>query len=292
MLTQISASKDAPGGSIQITFSTIPTTPAGKVDRAALPEPVYAAREYIAPRTVTETLVADIYAEVLGIERVGAADDFFDVGGNSLTATRVIAHVNAAFGTAIPVRAVFDAPTVADLAEVVESSGETDRPALVQGPRPERIPLSPAQARMWIINRYDPESVAYNIPLVLRLSGELDVAALQAAVTDVLGRHESLRTIYPDVDGVGYQQVLPVSEVEPDLSPIDVTETQLVQSITDLVSSGFDVSTTMASCSSLRLRNALGLVGVSFTITCTTSPELKSLESSVYLPPSGSVVGL
>ncbi|CRK52520.1 Non-ribosomal peptide synthetase [Rhodococcus sp. RD6.2] len=229
-----------------MVLDAIPTTPAGKVDRAALPEPVYAPREYVAPRTVTETLLADIYAEVLGIERVGATDDFFDVGGNSLTATRVIAHVNASFGTAIPVRAVFDAPTVAALAEVVESSGETDRPALLQGPRPERIPLSPAQARMWIINRYDPESVAYNIPLVLRLSGDLDVAALQAAVSDLVERHEVLRTIYPDSESGPYQLILPVSEGAQLPDPIVVAdESELRAAVFGELSRGFDVTTTV-----------------------------------------------
>ncbi len=245
-----------------MVLDAIPTTPAGKVDRAALPEPVYAAREYVAPRTVTETLVADIYAEVLGIERVGATDDFFDVGGNSLTATRVIAHVNAAFGTAIPVRAVFDAPTVADLAEVVESSGETDRPALVQGPRPERIPLSPAQARMWIINRYDPESVAYNIPLVLRLSGELDVAALQAAVTDLLERHEVLRTVYPDSESGPHQVILPVSEATVLPDPIVVAdESALRAAVLGELSRGFDVTT------SVPLRGGIFRIGDDHVLT-------------------------
>ncbi|WP_152447813.1 non-ribosomal peptide synthase/polyketide synthase, partial [Rhodococcus triatomae] len=237
-------------------LDAVPTTPAGKVDRAALPEPVYAPREYVAPRTVTETMIADIYAEVLGVERVGADDNFFDIGGNSLTATRVVAHVNAAFDTAVPVREVFDAPTVAALAQVVESAGSSDRPALVAGPRPERIPLSPAQARMWILNRYDPESVAYNIPLVLRLSGDLDVPALQAAVSDLVERHEVLRTVYPDTESGPYQLILPASgagaatgdaargAVLPD--PVVVDDEQALRAaIFAELSRGFDVTTSV-----------------------------------------------
>ncbi|MGW5073598.1 non-ribosomal peptide synthase/polyketide synthase [Rhodococcus sp. NPDC004095] len=237
-------------------LDSIPTTPAGKVDRAALPEPVYAPREYVAPRTVTETMIADIYAEVLGAERVGADDNFFDIGGNSLTATRVVAHVNAAFATAVAVREVFDAPTVAALAQVVESAGSSDRPALVAGPRPEHIPLSPAQARMWILNRYDPESVAYNIPLVLRLSGDLDVAALQAAVSDLVERHEVLRTVYPDTESGPYQLILPASGasaatghvfegvVLPD--PVVVEDEQALRAaIFAELSRGFDVTTSV-----------------------------------------------
>ncbi|MGW6693671.1 non-ribosomal peptide synthase/polyketide synthase, partial [Rhodococcus sp. NPDC054953] len=224
----------------------MPRTPAGKVDRRALPEPVFAARPYVAPRTVTESLIADIYVEVLGTTRVGAEDDFFDLGGNSLSATRVVAHVNAAFGTALAVRSVFDAATVAALAVAVDSAGVSDRPALTRGTRPYRIPLSPAQSRMWILNRYDPASVAYNIPLVLRLSGDLDVPALRSAVGDLVDRHEVLRTVYPDSAAGPTQWILPAAEATVLRDPVEVADGAALRSaILAELSQGFDVTTSV-----------------------------------------------
>ncbi|WP_455901355.1 non-ribosomal peptide synthase/polyketide synthase [Rhodococcus gordoniae] len=226
-----------------MVLDEMPLGSSGKVDRKALPDPVFETRGFRAPTTPVEEVVAGVFAGVLGVDRVGLDDDFFALGGNSLIATQVVARLGSELGTVVPVRVLFEAPGVAALAARVEQSDAQGRTPLVVQERPERVPLSLAQQRMWFLNRFEPESAVNNIPVAVRLTGALDVEALRSAVADVLGRHESLRTIYPDVDGVGYQQVLPVSEVEPDLSPIDVTETQLVQSITDLVSSGFDVST-------------------------------------------------
>ncbi|UGT45855.1 amino acid adenylation domain-containing protein [Nocardia yamanashiensis] len=189
----------------------LPLTGNGKVDRAALPEPQVTGQPFRAPGTESERLVAGVFAEVLEVERVGADDDFFQLGGNSLSATRVAARLSAASGSRVPVREVFDAPTVSELAFRLAAGTRSAgaRPRLTARPRPAEIPLSFAQQRLWLLNRLDPDSSAYNIPLVLRLTGEVDIAAMTVALHQLLARHEALRTYYPESGGIGRQVVLP-----------------------------------------------------------------------------------
>ncbi|WP_253277343.1 non-ribosomal peptide synthase/polyketide synthase [Rhodococcus sp. RD6.2] len=227
-----------------MVIDEIPRTPVGKLDRKALPEPVFESRPYRAPSTPVEETVADVFADVLGVDLVGLDDDFFELGGNSLIATQVVARIGAALDTTVPVRVLFEASTVAALAAAVESiAGTGARPALVAQARPDRIPLSLAQQRMWFLNRFDPESVVYNLPLALAMSGELDVVALEQAVADVIGRHEALRTVYPDTGGEICQVVLPAVEAAPALSPEPVPTTELYSVLAEFFSVGFDVST-------------------------------------------------
>ncbi|WP_280458108.1 condensation domain-containing protein, partial [Nocardia carnea] len=201
-----------------VELDALPLTVNGKLDRKALPEPVFEATEFRAASTPIEEIVANIFAEVLGAERVGADDDFFALGGNSLIATQVAARLSKALDTTVPVRAVFEASTVAGLAVRVEQhAGSGGRAALVPQPRPDRLPLSLAQQRMWFLNRFDQQSVAYNIPLAIRLSGALDVDALRAAVADLVGRHEVLRTVYPETESGPVQVILPVDQAVPQL---------------------------------------------------------------------------
>ncbi|MFC4126656.1 non-ribosomal peptide synthase/polyketide synthase [Nocardia rhizosphaerae] len=197
-----------------VRLPAMPINASGKLDRKALPEPDFrvAAAEFRAPVTATERAVADLFAELLGVDAVGLDDDFFRLGGNSLVATRAVARLQASFGVRVDVRDFFDSPTVAVLAKLVEDGRADDRPALVAGARPEVLPLSPAQQRMWFLNRFDPESGAYNIPIAVRLSGDLELPALRAAVGDLLARHEVLRTAYPERDGVGTQHVLTIDQ--------------------------------------------------------------------------------
>ena len=195
--------------SVLVVLDELPLNSSGKLDRKALPAPVFEAREFRAPQTAVEQVVASVFAEVLGVERVGLDDDFFALGGNSLIATQVVARLGAALDTRVPVRVLFEASTVGELAVRVEQvSGGGAGVPLVARVRPAQIPLSLAQQRMWFLNRLDPGSAANNIPVAIRLSGSLDVDALQAAVSDVVARHESLRTVYPEIDGVGFQKVL------------------------------------------------------------------------------------
>ncbi|PTR22847.1 non-ribosomal peptide synthase protein (TIGR01720 family)/amino acid adenylation domain-containing protein [Rhodococcus sp. OK519] len=230
--------------SVVTVIDALPLTPSGKLDSRALPAPVFPTREFVQPRTRTEVIVADVFADVLGIVGVGAEDDFFDLGGNSLSATRVIARVNELRRTRVGVKELFDAPTVAALAARLDHTRpQDDRPALVAGPRPAQLPLSPAQQRMWFLNQFDPASPAYNIPLVVRLAGALDVSALQAAIGDVLVRHESLRTRFPQSDGGPHQVIVPADEVILDLDPVTVPgEDALRTAIADELAGGFDVT--------------------------------------------------
>ncbi|WP_157533777.1 condensation domain-containing protein, partial [Nocardia otitidiscaviarum] len=181
-----------------VVLDELPLNVNGKLDRKALPEPEFESTAFRAPATPIEEIVAGVFAEVLGADRVGADDDFFALGGNSLLATQVAARIGAALDARVPVRVLFEASSVAGLAARVEQhAGAGDRRALTAQPRPERVPLSLAQQRMWFLNQFDTASAAYNIPVAVRLSGDLDVGALQQAVADVIARHETLRTIYP-----------------------------------------------------------------------------------------------
>ncbi|HTM85408.1 MAG TPA: amino acid adenylation domain-containing protein, partial [Mycobacterium sp.] len=193
-----------------VVIEEFPLTSSGKVDRKALPAPVFAATAFRAPQTQTEKIVATVFTEVLDVDQVGLDDDFFALGGDSLIATRVSARLQLALGREVPVRYLFDASTVGDLAQYLRRHrGGPARPPLRVMPRPERVPLSHAQQRLWFLNRFEGGVAAYNMPTAFRFSGALDVEALGAALDDVIARHESLRTVYPDVDGVPFQQVLP-----------------------------------------------------------------------------------
>ncbi|SNT48360.1 amino acid adenylation domain-containing protein, partial [Rhodococcoides kyotonense] len=228
--------------SVIVVLDALPLTVNGKIDRSALPAPVFETTTYRAPTTPVEETVAAVVAEVLGAARVGADDDFFALGGNSLLATQVVARLGAALDTQVPVRAIFEDPTVAALAaRVEEHAGSGAAIPLVPVERPDVIPLSLAQRRMWFLNRLDPQSATENIPVAVRLSGTLDLDALAAAVRDVIARHEVLRTMYPEIDGVGTQVVLGADEVDLDLVPRSVPEDALVPEVTAVVGAPFDV---------------------------------------------------
>ncbi|MFC4377362.1 amino acid adenylation domain-containing protein [Nocardia halotolerans] len=248
-----------------VVLDELPRTVNGKLDRNALPAPVFEAAAFRAPTTPTEQLIAGVYAEILGVGTVGADDDFFALGGNSLLATRAAARIGAALDRSVGVRLLFEAPTVTDLAVRVHRSGAQAILPLVAGPRPERIPLSPAQHRMWLLNQLDPDATVYNIPAAIRLTGTLDLPALEAAIRDLFTRHEILRTRYPaspsgsataqasasadraPMAGRGavdapVQEVLAPDAVRVDLTPVPVTEDELLAEVLRTVGDGFDVT--------------------------------------------------
>ncbi|MCJ0905775.1 amino acid adenylation domain-containing protein, partial [Rhodococcus sp. ARC_M6] len=230
-----------------VVLDEMPMTAVGKLDRAALPAPqlLSAEAEFRAPAGPVEQTVAQVLAEVLGVARIGRGDSFFDLGGNSLIATRVIARLNLALRVDLSVRTLFEAPTVEALAEQIEKAAvwHPDRPVLTARSRPDRIPVSLAQQRMWFINQFDTSSSAYNIPMVVRLSGDLDVEALRAALGDVIERHESLRTVYPASADGPHQVIVPSTPVVPDLTPQVCSDVEA--SIAEFASEGFDVSKTV-----------------------------------------------
>ncbi|MFL5357820.1 amino acid adenylation domain-containing protein, partial [Archangium sp.] len=203
-----------------VTLEVLPLTPNGKVDRKALPAPDSAPSqtEHIAPRTPTEELLAGIWSRLLGARQVGVTDSFFELGGHSLLATQAVNRIRAAFGVELPLRALFEAPTVAALASRVDFAVRTGRgmqvPALVPVARDGRpLPLSFAQQRLWFLDQLTPHSPLYNIPMAVRFQGALDVPALEQAFSALTERHESLRTTFGLVGEEPIQVISPALAV-------------------------------------------------------------------------------
>jgi amino acid adenylation domain-containing protein len=191
-----------------VLLDRLPLNANGKLDRQALPAPIAAGsmaeQGFVAARTPTEEVVAGLWAEVLGRERVGADDHFFSIGGHSLLATQVISRVRSAFQIELPLRSLFEAPTVAGLAERIEQARRTAQgpqaPAIRRAARDQPLPLSFAQQRLWFIEQLNPGMATYIFPAAARLSGPLDVAALARSLDAIMRRHEILRTRFETVD--------------------------------------------------------------------------------------------
>ncbi|MFC3962646.1 amino acid adenylation domain-containing protein [Nocardia jiangsuensis] len=229
-----------------LVLDRMPVTGAGKLDRRALPNPVFdAAAGSRAPRTETERRVAALFGEVLGQPVTGAEDGFFEIGGTSLLATRLVAALHDEFGVELPVRAIFEAPTVADIAAALAVSPRTERVRVTAGERPERIPLALPQQRLWFLNRLDPANSAYNIAVALHISGELDVAALRSALGDLVERHEVLRTVFPEDAHGPVQRILPTVAATPALPVLEnaADAEHATQALTALAQRGFDLAT-------------------------------------------------
>ncbi|MCU1686683.1 MAG: hypothetical protein JWQ81_7422 [Amycolatopsis sp.] len=210
---------------VLVELDEFPMTPSGKIDRKALPEPGSAALVGgRADRTPAEEILCGLFADVLKLPSIGVDDDFFELGGHSLLATRLISRARVALGVELAVRALFEARTPAALAARLGDAGTT-RPALLARPRPDAVPLSSGQLRLWFVNKLGDGRGTYNIPLAIRLSGTLDVEAARAALTDVVTRHEVLRTVFPAVDGMPYQAVLDPAQGVPSLRVADVDVT-------------------------------------------------------------------
>ncbi|MEW2493516.1 amino acid adenylation domain-containing protein [Streptomyces nodosus] len=191
-----------------VPLDALPLTPNGKVDRAALPAPDFAAlvtRQ--GPRTPQEEILCGLFAEMLNLTSVGVHDNFFELGGHSLHATRVVSRIRSVFEVELPLRELWEAPTVAELVGRIGGAAGARAP-LRPSARPAEIPLSHAQRRLWFMNRFEQTSTAHNIVLAVQISGPLDIDALRTAVRDVVARHESLRTVFPDRDGEPRQQIL------------------------------------------------------------------------------------
>src|SRR6185369_969547 len=215
-----------------VVLDAFPLTPNGKVDKKALPAPEWQRPEdsYQAPRTLAEEVLAGIWADLLGLDKVGTADHFFDLGGHSLLATRVMSRLRGAFGVDLPLRDLFEAPTVAGLAARVEAAQWTQRsgeaaPAppvapITPVPRDRPLPLSFAQHRLWFIDQLDPGSPLYNLPVALGVEGPLDAGVLALCLGEIDRRHESLRTVFPVSDGGGGEPVQMIRPATPFVLPV------------------------------------------------------------------------
>ncbi|MER5218670.1 amino acid adenylation domain-containing protein, partial [Streptomyces sp. NPDC002838] len=227
-----------------VAIAEVPLTSNGKLDRQALPVPDYAgAATGRPPRTPQEEVLCALFAEVLGIDRVGIDDNFFALGGHSLLATRLISRIRAELGAEVPIRAVFDRPTVVELVERIAPGARVRSPLRRAAQRPEQPPLSFAQRRLWFIDRFEGPSATYNIPFVLRLTGALDVAALENAVRDVVSRHEILRTLIAESgDGVPYQRVLPAEPAAVDLHVVESAPDAVADAVAAAAVRPFDLA--------------------------------------------------
>ncbi|HEX2189490.1 MAG TPA: amino acid adenylation domain-containing protein, partial [Longimicrobiaceae bacterium] len=201
------------------SLESLPLTPNGKADRGALPEPGFSGGDGpdAAPRTPTEEILAGIWGRSLGVERVGADADYFALGGHSLAATVMVSRVRDALGVELPLRAVFEAPVLRDLAARIDAlpreGADAVLPPLARAPRDRPLPLSFAQRRLWFIEQLDPGASLYVLAVAFRLRGELDPAVLRRAVGEVARRHETLRTRFEPVEGEPVQVVGPPAPV-------------------------------------------------------------------------------
>ena len=235
-------------GAISV-LSSWPLTPSGKVDRRALPSLSQKSGEQLPPRTPEEEVLCAVFADVLGAERVGIDDNFFELGGHSLLAAKLVSRVRVALGKEVSIRELFESPTVAELAERLreERLAQHRRPLLkARMDRQERaggarLPLSYAQQRLWFLYQMEGAGAAYNIPLALRLEGELDVRALEQALGDVVERHEALRTVFPQEEGVPYQKVLTGEEAKPQLRIESVREEELSERLAEAAGVGMEL---------------------------------------------------
>jgi amino acid adenylation domain-containing protein len=224
-----------------IPLTRLPVTPNGKLDHRALPTPEFTATSNgRVAETAQQQILCDLFADLLGVPTPGIDDSFFDLGGHSLLATRLVSRIRAQLGVELNVRAIFENPTIAALAQRLPAGGDT-RPALTPQPRPNRLPLSYAQQRLWFLHQMGGDALNYNSPLTLRLTGPLDQDALRAAITDVVARHETLRTVFPDTNGQPHQRIL-----EPGAATLhveDVPESELDSALAAVVARGFDLAT-------------------------------------------------
>jgi amino acid adenylation domain-containing protein/non-ribosomal peptide synthase protein (TIGR01720 family) len=219
------AERELPGYMVPshfVTLDELPMTASGKADRRALPR-LQARGSGSAPHGAVEEILCGLFGAVLGAEDVGPDDGFFDLGGHSLSVMRLVNAIRSTLGREVPVRSVFEHPTARRLARLLDGYRGGTRPMLRPSEHPARVPLSPAQRRLWFLSRMNPDDRTYNVPLLLSLEGDVQVPALRAALADLVERHEPLRTVLPGDDGEPWLHVLPPS---PQLPPTVVDESE------------------------------------------------------------------
>ena len=232
-----------------VPMDRLPLTPNGKVDRKALPSPDVSKMqlEYVAPYTETQKQLAAIWSELLGVEKIGVHDNFFHLGGHSLLATRLMGKVRQVLGVEIPLKVMFEHPSILTLSEQISNAGASYLPSIV--PMPETTELVPSfgQQRLWFIDRLEPGDPKYNMPGGLRLKGELDIKKLEKSISHILERHEVLRTVYHQTSEDTLLQLLPTVSFDiqtDDLSLLsqEDQEKNIIVRLEEEVGKGFDLS--------------------------------------------------
>ncbi len=204
-----------------VILDQLPCTAGGKVDRKALPRPEAAHLEssqaYVAPRSPMEEVLAELWSDVLGVDRVGVRDSFFELGGHSLLATQAIARIRESLQIEVPLQKLFEFHTLGEFAAAVEAAGSGDEkssaPPLKRAPRDRPLPLSFSQERLWFLHELDERNVSYHVPRAFRFQGRLDLEKMEDAFGDLVRRHEVFRTTFPTIDGKPFQVISPPSQV-------------------------------------------------------------------------------
>jgi amino acid adenylation domain-containing protein len=237
-----------------VELEGLPLLPNGKVNRRALPIPDWSQQNrqhnYLSPRTPAEEMIAGIWSQVLSVEQVGVDDNFFELGGHSLLATLVVSQLRNVFHIELPLRNIFDYPTVATLAKSVEtikqSQDHLQSPPIVPIPRNGKEPLSFAQQRLWFIDQLEPNNTAYNHFNAVGITGALDIAALEQSLNEIIRRHEALRTSFPAEDGQPICAIAPALTLELPVVELQVLpaqrEAQVLQLAHQEVEQPFDLT--------------------------------------------------
>ncbi|OKH99775.1 hypothetical protein A6A06_22110 [Streptomyces sp. CB02923] len=221
-------------------LDALPLTANGKLDQRALPAPAAPGTPAAAEGASREAVVGTLFAEILGLPAVGAQDNFFDLGGHSVLAARLISRVRTELGVELAIGALFGNPTVAGVTALI-GDADPEVPALRPVPRPGTVPLSFAQSRLWFLNQVEGLSATYNVPLLVRLSGPLDRAALDSALGDVIARHESLRTVFPQTAGVPYQHIRPTDACRIEPALVECSPEEQPERVREALSEGFSL---------------------------------------------------
>ncbi|MDZ7342104.1 MAG: non-ribosomal peptide synthase/polyketide synthase, partial [candidate division KSB1 bacterium] len=216
-----------------VRLEKLPLLPNGKIDRKALPEPeaaeTRAGQAYVAPRTPTEEILASIWSQMLEVEQIGVYDNFFELGGHSLIATQLMSRIRDTFDVELPIRHLFETPHIAYLSQVIDTARmslqmglKREIPKIERISRDQYLPLSFAQQRLWFLDQLEAGTAAYNLPAAVRLTGDLNIAALESSLNEIVKRHESLRTTFSAIEGKAIQVIAP--ELKIALPVIDLTD--------------------------------------------------------------------
>jgi natural product biosynthesis luciferase-like monooxygenase protein/amino acid adenylation domain-containing protein len=207
-----------------VLLESLPKTPNGKIDRNALPKPKPRKEAGTRPQNESEEMIAGIWAQILNLKEVGRDEDFFELGGHSLSATQAISRIREVFQIELPLSILFENPTVQGLALKIAGRTKTDSPPIQSVPRDGRLPLSFAQERLCFQSKYETDPSLYNVAVALKLIGQVNIAALQWSLQEVVSRHEILRTSFPEVDGVAAQRIAPALEIPISISSVPAAE--------------------------------------------------------------------